>query len=277
MNHRRAALTIQSVAVVWLVCCAGVLAQSAQEQTFSGAGYSDGSGKLTLKIRGTEVKGFGELKRQMKPGDLIPAFGWQDSFAGSFDAETGRVAGKIVSRLTMGGELLKDVEPANGSFEGVVEGASLKGRWTRVGRTTTEAQEFVLRDPASPQGPAMNVDLASEIANNMAGDHTEGFCAKHVQAALEAGGVSGDGHPIEAKKYGPYLVSKGFRAVPPTAYAPARGDVVVIQPRQKGNGPGHIAIYDGSQWISDYRQKNFWGSADPRQKPEPGEYKFYRP
>ena len=41
----------------------------------------------------------------------------------------------------------------------------------------------------------MNVADASSKLNAIAGDRLTGFCAKHVQQALEAGGVGGAGHP----------------------------------------------------------------------------------
>lgn len=37
------------------------------------------------------------------------------------------------------------------------------------------------------------------------------------------------------------------------------GDVVVIQPCDDGNPAGHMAIYDGTTWYSDFRQRDMWG------------------
>lgn len=39
-----------------------------------------------------------------------------------------------------------------------------------------------------------------------------------------------------------------------SSYNPKKGDVVVINKDDKSNG--HVAIYNGSQWISDFKQKN---------------------
>ena len=38
-------------------------------------------------------------------------------------------------------------------------------------------------------------------------------------------------------------------------YAPQRGDVVVFA-GSDANPHGHIAIYDGGHWVSDFRQRN---------------------
>ena len=123
----------------------------------------------------------------------------------------------------------------------------------------------------------MNAANAAKKLNAIAGERLTGLCARHVQQALEAGGTGGLGHPTYARHYGPYLLSRGFITVPHDGYRPEQGDVVVIQPVSDGAGPGHIAMYDGSQWISDYRQKSFWGSSDPAGRPKPQRYRFYRP
>ena len=136
------------------------------------------------------------------------------------------------------------------------------------------------KEPSPPRGAGargtsgMNVADAASKLNAIAGDRFNGLCAKHVQQALEAGGVSGAGHPAYARQYGPYLLTRGFVAVPQEQYQPQKGDIVVIQPSANSAGPGHIAMYDGSQWISDHRQKSFWGSSD---QPNPRRYRFYRP
>jgi hypothetical protein len=83
------------------------------------------------------------------------------------------------------------------------------------------------------------------------------------------------GRPREAKGYGPFLISKGFRAVPNANYSPRKGDIVVIQPYVGGNPSGHIAMYDGSRWISDFKQADFWGGKGYRAHKPP--HTFYRP
>lgn len=120
----------------------------------------------------------------------------------------------------------------------------------------------------------LNVNKATDTLNALAANQPRGYCAKHVQRALEASGISGEGHPPKAKDYGRYLASKGFFRLQGSDYQPKKGDLVVIQPASGKSGPGHIAMYDGKQWISDYRQKTFWGSG---RQPPPGSCEFYRP
>jgi len=53
-----------------------------------------------------------------------------------------------------------------------------------------------------------------------------------------------------------------------------KGDIVVIQPMAKGNTSGHIAGYDGKDWISDFIQLGFWPNGEYRK--ERPSYVIYR-
>ncbi len=70
---------------------------------------------------------------------------------------------------------------------------------------------------------------------------------------------------MSAKDYGPYLRNNGFSPVPAGGYRPRRGDVVVIQNYPGGNPNGHIAMYDGHQWVSDFTQQDIWAGPGYRQ------------
>jgi hypothetical protein len=88
-----------------------------------------------------------------------------------------------------------------------------------------------------------------------------GQCAKWVRLALEDAGANTKGHPIPAKEYGPLLMRNGFHPLPvknPQSFPFLMGDIVVIQPAPGGNPAGHIAGYDGKNWISDFVQLGFW-------------------
>jgi hypothetical protein len=104
-----------------------------------------------------------------------------------------------------------------------------------------------------------------------------GDCAKWVRKALEAAGADTTGHPVPAKLYGPTLMRNGFHEITvpdPNGYPFLKGDIVVIQPTRNGNPNGHIAGYDGTEWISDFEQQGFWpGNQYRKEKPS---YVVYR-
>jgi len=88
-----------------------------------------------------------------------------------------------------------------------------------------------------------------------AGITSRGQCAIHVRKALEAGGADTEGHPATAKDYGTLLQKNGFSKIASEGYVPRTGDTVVIQPYpgQQGNA-GHIQVFDGAHYLSDFRQ-----------------------
>jgi hypothetical protein len=107
--------------------------------------------------------------------------------------------------------------------------------------------------------------------------HSISRCAKWVRDALEAGGANPTGHPATAKDWGPTLIRIGFREIPvknPSTFPFAKGDIMVMQP-YKGGTAGHIAGFDGRNWISDFVQRDFW--AGPHYRKERPSYVVYRP
>jgi hypothetical protein len=120
-------------------------------------------------------------------------------------------------------------------------------------------------------------EKATEVLRRRASKHSRGECAKYVRIAIEAGGVRLPNHPVPAKDYDPYLGRRGFEKLKPTpapSYLPRKGDIAVFQPYVGGNINGHIAMYDGSQWISDFKQPDFWPGQGYRSHKPP--YSIYR-
>src|SRR5260221_2252913 len=96
--------------------------------------------------------------------------------------------------------------------------------------------------------------FATSLRDNALPDFGEGKCARFVREALEAAEANTIGHPVDAKDWGPTLLHAGFAAVTDVPYVEQLGDVVVIQPTSV-NRHGHIAGFDGENWISDFVQR----------------------
>jgi type VI secretion system secreted protein VgrG len=111
-------------------------------------------------------------------------------------------------------------------------------------------------------------------------DHVDGNlkpgeqCATFVREAIAVGGININPHPLDAEDYGPYLLNRGFEVVSPDSYEPQTGDIAVIQNYPGGNPSGHITMFTGSQWLSDYVQRDMWGGHGYRIN-QPS-YKIYR-
>jgi RHS repeat-associated protein len=103
-------------------------------------------------------------------------------------------------------------------------------------------------------------------------------CAKYVRMALEGGGLNttkDPAHKVNAKDYGPLLISRGFTEVSKEGYVPQKGDIAVIQNYKGGSVAGHITMYTGSHWGSDFKQTDMWsGKGFRKYKPAYAIYRF---
>jgi len=118
-----------------------------------------------------------------------------------------------------------------------------------------------------------NLDAAVKHLQAHASLHSLGQCAKYPRQAIEAGGVTLTRHG-SAKDYGPSLEAVGFSPLnfcPTNGYA--KGDVAII--KSFADHPhGHMMMYDGTQWISDFKQRTFY-PGDAYRKAQPA-YEVYR-
>lgn len=104
----------------------------------------------------------------------------------------------------------------------------------------------------------MDIGKAVAHLDASASRASKGKCAAYVRRAMLAGGLAIDPHPLYAKDYGPYLINAGLKEVAAKNYAPAKGDIIVIQSYSAQDPAGHIAMYDGKQWVSDFKQRDIW-------------------
>lgn len=126
------------------------------------------------------------------------------------------------------------------------------------------------------EGPrAIDVDAAVSHLDASALPASNKECARYTRRAIEAGGVTLQ-RTRYAKDYGPSLERAGFRAVADPVsywrYEPQRGDVVVYQ-NPPGRTEGHMAMYNGTQWVSDFRQPRMQPGGSYRDVP----FTVYRP
>ncbi len=99
--------------------------------------------------------------------------------------------------------------------------------------------------------------IAAMAASRAAHSRSQSRCALYVRRALQSAGYS---FTPQASAYmyatNGTLRSAGFVQIDSSNYQPQIGDVVVFN-RTSRNPHGHIQIYDGSQWVSDFRQPKF--------------------
>lgn len=97
-------------------------------------------------------------------------------------------------------------------------------------------------------------EKAAEYATEKAEKKSVGMCALYVRKAINAGGI-----PLYkcgcACNYRYVLPILNFHQVGKKSEREV-GDIVVFQPIG-GRKYGHIAIWNGTQWVSDFKQRNF--------------------
>jgi hypothetical protein len=83
-------------------------------------------------------------------------------------------------------------------------------------------------------------------------------CAMYCRLGLEAAGLSTQDRPCsgDAGDYGPFLLRHGAQVVARDSYTPQVGDTVVFN-KTVQHPYGHIEMYDGQRWVSDFTQHSF--------------------
>lgn len=117
-----------------------------------------------------------------------------------------------------------------------------------------------------------NPQEAAKYATENAQRRSVGLCAMYIRKAMIAGGIPLHHLRGDAWHYKYILPILGFQETG-NRETPEVGDIVVFQPI--GNRKyGHIAIWNGKQWVSDFRQRGFIVHSD--YKKEGCEYAIFR-
>lgn len=98
-----------------------------------------------------------------------------------------------------------------------------------------------------------NIDKATTYVTEHAEKKSKCCCAWYVMRAMQDGGCYVGIYPAWMYRY--ILPMYGFDSVPTKDYKAEKGDIIVIE-NSKEHVWGHIAMYNGGQWFSDFKQKS---------------------
>lgn len=98
-----------------------------------------------------------------------------------------------------------------------------------------------------------DINKACQTLTEKAETSSKCCCAWYVMRAMHSGNCSIGIYPAWCYEY--ILPYYGFNKISMENYKPEKGDIVVIE-NSKEHFWGHIAMYNGQQWISDFKQKN---------------------
>jgi RHS repeat-associated protein len=153
--------------------------------------------------------------------------------------------------------------------------------WVKGSRSKLEGFGPMGAGTGPDSSQAIDVSKSVETLDANALAASSGKCAKYVRLALEAGGADTaaindpNAFTLYAKDYGPLLLREGFALLDiSNGYSAQSGDVAVF-PTFTGQDPqaGHIQMFNGASWVSDFTQKNF----NPFRLQPNLSYEIYRP
>jgi hypothetical protein len=158
------------------------------------------------------------------------------------------------------------VEPAPSSMPGFPPGLDRGPRLLNHPSTALEA-DVHLALPAS-SAASLNKSQLAHWMDAHALSRSSHHCAMYCRLGMEAAGLSTQDRPAsgDAGDYGPYLLRHGAQVVPPDCYAPQVGDTVVFD-KTRQHPYGHIELYDGQTWVSDFMQHGFSPYSDAASTP----------
>ena len=102
-----------------------------------------------------------------------------------------------------------------------------------------------------------NTGIAVKYITQNAEPKSKNCCAWYVMRAMQVAGCPI--YILPAYAYSWLLPQYGFIEVDSTGYTPQAGDIAVF-PAVDGHIWGHIQMWNGSRWISDFKQKGFYAA-----------------
>lgn len=139
--------------------------------------------------------------------------------------------------------------------------SSSNARDARINQAFTTSNHFYASQHSNSMVSMLNDDAAPSIAartaSRSARSSSIGRCALYVRKALQSAGYEFTPQP-SAYQYATngILAQAGFTQINAANYQPQVGDVVVFN-RSSRHPHGHIQIFDGTDWVSDFRQPKF--------------------
>lgn len=144
--------------------------------------------------------------------------------------------------------------------------------------SATDAGGAVKGTAQAPLKP-WNRNKAIEHLQREALPKSDNKCGIFVREAIEAGGIRLNRNlntttEGSAFGFGPILEHAGFKKIPTNTKLQA-GDVVIFpKSHNLKHKHGHIAMYDGEKWISDFKQDDIYASR--RRAKDKTPYTLYR-
>ncbi|NNG80990.1 CHAP domain-containing protein [Acinetobacter sp. ANC 5378] len=148
---------------------------------------------------------------------------------------------------------------------------SQSGKNSKKNTESKFVQAFPKQNIIASNGQRIDINKFTNFLQGISSYSSSQKCAKSIRLALESAGARFQSHPVAAADWGNTLMKIGYRQINPKFDAPKEGDIYIID-RTGKHVYGHIAGFNGTQWVSDFKQKSYDVYNEKGLT-----YKYYRP
>ncbi len=148
---------------------------------------------------------------------------------------------------------------------------SQSGKNSNKNTESKSVQAFSKKNIIASNGQRIDINKFTNFLQGISSYSSSQKCAKSIRLALESAGARFQSHPVAAADWGNTLMKIGYRQINPKFDAPKEGDIYIID-RTGKHVYGHIAGFNGTQWVSDFKQKSYDVYNEKGLT-----YKYYRP
>ena len=148
---------------------------------------------------------------------------------------------------------------------------SQSGKNSKKNTESKSVQAFPKKNIIASNGQRIDINKFTNFLQGISSYSSSQKCAKSIRLALESAGARFQSHPVAAADWGNTLMKIGYRQINPKFDAPKEGDIYIID-RTGKHVYGHIAGFNGTQWVSDFKQKSYDVYNEKGLT-----YKYYRP
>jgi hypothetical protein len=179
---------------------------------------------------------------------------------GSQDSNADIASGAAIDCTSMGRFMSKrsgsQVDPVQKQGAGIESAAYTRSQ--QLGDFARRSGPVSDVTASSNSSGGLNKSQLSDWMDAHALSRSSHHCAMYCRMGMEAAGLNTGDRPQsgEAGDYGPFLLRHGAQTVPVDSYIPQVGDVVVFD-KTAQHPSGHIEMFDGHQWVSDFMQRSF--------------------
>ena len=148
---------------------------------------------------------------------------------------------------------------------------SQSGKNSNKNTESKSVQAFSKKNIIASNWQRIDINKFTNFLQGISSYSSSQKCAKSIRLALESAGARFQSHPVAAADWGNTLMKIGYRQINPKFDAPKEGDIYIID-RTGKHVYGHIAGFNGTQWVSDFKQKSYDVYNEKGLT-----YKYYRP